>query len=91
MLLNVQPMLLSGLLLIKHSRGFLFQVKFLEDLNLPTHWVCNMASRAPAILGRDPQSELQPVLDYIKGQGISGSPLACDVKAACGECWPYCN
>ena len=53
--------------------GMLVQVKLLESQGLPTHWVCNMASRAPAILGRDPTSELQPVLNYITEQGITGT------------------
>lgn len=64
---------------LRHSRDslhlpvfLLFQVKLLEGQGLPTHWVCNMASRAPAILGRDPESELQPVLDYVQAQGITG-------------------
>lgn len=50
-------------------------VKLLEGLGLPTHWVCNLASRVPSILGRDPTTELQPVLDYIKAQGITGEPF----------------
>lgn len=54
---------------------FHMQVKLLESLGLPTHWVCNMASRAPAILGRDPQSELQPVIDYIQKQGLTGKDV----------------
>ena len=51
----------------------LLQVNFLENLGLQTHWVCNLASRVPGILGRDPKTELQPVIDYIKGRGITGA------------------
>lgn len=35
-----------------------------------------MAARVPAILGRDPQADLQPVLDYIQAQGVTGLPLS---------------
>lgn len=50
-------------------------VNFLEGLGLPTHWVCNMASRVPGILGREPNTELQAVLDYIQRQGVRGDAL----------------
>ena len=49
------------------------QVQFLEGLGIPSQFVCNMASRVPSILGRDPKTELQPVVDYIQKQGVKGA------------------
>lgn len=48
------------------------QITYLEGLGLPTHWVCNLAARVPAILGRDPQSDLRNVVEYIQSQGVPG-------------------
>jgi hypothetical protein len=52
---------------VKHA-----QVKYLERLGVPSQSICNMASIAPRIVGRDPETQLGPVVEYIKKKGLSG-------------------
>lgn len=50
-------------------------VLYLESLGIPRLSICNMAAINPDILQRSVESELEPVVQYCKGRGVTGSSL----------------
>ncbi|KAK9808965.1 hypothetical protein WJX72_007143 [[Myrmecia] bisecta] len=50
-------------------------VEALEAEGVPCQGVCNMASVARPLLGLDVDSQIRPVLDYVKSRGVKGEAL----------------